>query len=251
MRYHADLIRNLVRRDFSLSYRRSALGMLWSLLLPLAQLLVLVFVFQSVVPLRIEAYPAFVFSALLPWTWFSTCVTASADVFINNRDLVRRPHFSPAILLVVNALSNFVTYLLALPILLGILVWYGRTLTPALLLFPVLALAQGLLMVGIGLLVGTFNVFYRDVHYIVSLGLMLLFYLTPIFYQPQELLGGYHLVYALNPAAGLIQSYRAIFFYGAVPGAGQLGLVAGSSLLMASLGYLFYRREVDDIIDHL
>lgn len=251
MRYYVDLIRNLVRRDFSLSYRRSALGMLWSLLLPLAQLLVLVFVFQAIVPLRIEAYPAFVFSALLPWTWFSTCVTAAADIFVNNRDLMRRPHFTPAILMVVNALSNFVTYLIALPILLGILVWYGRPLTPALLLFPVLALAQGMLIVGIGLLVGTFNVFYRDVHYIVSLGLMLLFYLTPVFYQPQDVLSGYHVVYALNPAASLIQSYRAIFFYGVAPQADQLALVSGSSLLMAAVGYVFYRGQVDDIIDHL
>src|SRR5262249_11059672 len=222
MRYYVDLIRNLVRRDFSLSYRRSALGMLWSLLLPLAQLLVLVFVFQAIVPLRIEAYPAFVFSALLPWTWFSTCVTAAADIFVNNPDLMRRPHFTPAILMVVNALSNFVTYLIALPILLGILVWYGRPLTPALLLFSVLALAQAMLIVRIAPPVCTFNVFSRHAHSIGTLGLMLLFSLPPFFSHPQHVLPGSHFFYALTPAASLIQSYRAIFFYGVAPQADQL-----------------------------
>ena len=67
-----EVVRHLVRRDFRLRYHDSSLGVAWSLLLPLTQLLVLVFLFQRVVPLGIDAYPAFVFSGLLPWSWFST-----------------------------------------------------------------------------------------------------------------------------------------------------------------------------------
>src|SRR5690349_12472344 len=102
--YHADLLRHLVWRDFSLRYKRSALGVLWSLVSPLSQLLVLVFLFQSVVPLNIEAYPAFVFTALLPWSWFSASVGSACGLFIVNRDLVRHPNFDPAYLMVVNTL---------------------------------------------------------------------------------------------------------------------------------------------------
>src|SRR5690242_15021302 len=101
MRYQYDVLRHLVWRDFSLRYKHSALGTLWSLLLPLAQLLVMIFLFQSVVPLKIEAYPAFVFSALLPWNWFSSSVTSTCSLFIYNRDLVRHPNFVPARLIVV------------------------------------------------------------------------------------------------------------------------------------------------------
>src|SRR5688572_28525342 len=101
-RHQLDLVRHLVRRDFSLRYHDSALGFLWFLLLPFAQLLVLVLLFQHVVPLNIEAYPAFVFSALLPWAWFSASVAEAGSLFLNNRDLLRQPHFVPATLMIVN-----------------------------------------------------------------------------------------------------------------------------------------------------
>src|SRR5262245_44374686 len=94
--YQVDLMGHLVWRDFSLRYKRSALGVLWSLVSPLSQLLVLVFLFQAVVPLNIDAYPAFVFCALLPWSWFSTGIGSACGLFMVNRDLVRHPNFAPA-----------------------------------------------------------------------------------------------------------------------------------------------------------
>jgi lipopolysaccharide transport system permease protein len=86
--YRRDLMAHLVRRDFALRYHDSTLGVLWSLLHPLAQLLVLVCLFQSVIPLGIEAYPAFVFSALLPWSWFITSVGSAGGLFSGSRDLL-------------------------------------------------------------------------------------------------------------------------------------------------------------------
>jgi lipopolysaccharide transport system permease protein len=80
--YRIDLIRHLVWRDFVLRYKGSVLGVLWYLLPPLAQLLVLVFLFGRVVPLNIEAYPAFVFCGLLPWTWFSTCLVSAVSFLL-------------------------------------------------------------------------------------------------------------------------------------------------------------------------
>src|SRR4030042_3098432 len=103
--YRFDLLCHLVWRAFGLRYKRSVLGVFWSLLSPLVQLLVLVFLFGRVIPLNIEAYPAFVFSALLPWVWFSSCLSSSGGLFIHNRDLVRRPNFTPSTLIVVNTLS--------------------------------------------------------------------------------------------------------------------------------------------------
>ena len=185
-RHRADLVLHLARREFSLRYHDSALGVLWSLLLPLAQLLVLVFLFQRVIPLGIEAYPAFVLSALLPWSWFSASVGAAGGLFVGNRDLVRQPGFAPAILVFVNALSNLISLLVSLPILLVLLGWYGREPGVSLLVLPVLLIIQCLLIVGLGLAVATLNVFYRDVQHIVTVGLMLLFYMTPVFYRTNE-----------------------------------------------------------------
>jgi lipopolysaccharide transport system permease protein len=247
--YQSDLLRHLVWRDFSLRYKQSALGVLWSLLLPLAQLLVMVFLFGSVVPLNIEAYPAFVFCALLPWGWFSGCLSSSGGLFMGNRDLVRHPNFVPVRLAVVNTLSNLITYLAALPILLFVLVAYGRPFTFALLLFPVLMLIQATLTIGLSLIIATLNVFYRDVQHIVTVSLLLLFYLTPVFYRPQSVAAKYHLVYEINPIAVLIQAYRDIFFLGTYPAWGSLLLAAVVSVVVYGLGVIVYNSQQHNLID--
>jgi ABC-type polysaccharide/polyol phosphate export permease len=242
-------MRHLVWRDFSLRYKQSILGVLWSLLLPLAQLLVLAFLFQSVVPLNIEAYPAFVFTALLPWSWFSGAVGSSCNLFVSNRDLVRRPDFAPSSLMVVNTLSNLLTYLVAIPILFAMLAAYGIAPTPALLLLPVLLLIQGVLIVGLGLIVATANVYFRDIQHIVGVILTLLFYLTPVFYRPQAVVEQYHVLYALNPIAVLLQSYRAIFFYGVMPPWQSLAFTALSAIVLWLIGSILYSSREHDIVD--
>jgi ABC-type polysaccharide/polyol phosphate export systems, permease component len=247
--YYLDLICHLVKRDFILRYKGSALGFLWSLLLPLAQLLVLVFLFQKVLPLNIDDYPAFVFSALLPWTWFSSCLGLAGSLFVNNRDLVRQPNFEPFTIVIVSTLSNLLIYLVALPILFVVLALYDRTMTLSLITLPLLLLIQGILIFGLGLIIATLNVFYRDMQHIVNVGLILLFYLTPVFYESQSVGESYRILYTLNPIAVLTQSYRAIFFYGADPEWGLLLLASVTSIIVFGLGYLIYRRGLNNVID--
>jgi len=249
VRQRFDLVRSLVQREFVTSYRRSALGWAWSLLLPLAQLAVLVVVFQYLVPLGIARYPAFVFGALLPWTWFSTSVTQGCGTFIASGDLVRRPGFEPAVLIVASALAGFVSYVLALPILIGMLWVEGRPPGPSLMWFPLLAAIEGVLIVGLGLAVGTLNVFYRDVQYVVGVVVMLLFYLTPVFYEIPATLGAWRGVYLLNPMAALIEGYRAIFLHGTSPDVFPILTAAAVSAVVAVAGYAAYRRAIPDVVD--
>ena len=107
--------------------------------------------------------------------------------------------------------------------------WYDRPLGPALLALPLLLLIEGTLIVGLGLVAATLNVFYRDVQHVVSVGLMLLFYLTPVFYDVDPTMAGAQLLYFVNPMAALVDGYRAIFFSGVLP-AGSRTAVAGVSV---------------------
>jgi ABC-type polysaccharide/polyol phosphate export permease len=248
-RYHFDLILHLVKRDIALRYKRSVLGVAWSLVQPMAQLMVLVFLFQKVVPLNIDAYPAFVFSGLLAWTWFSSCLGSAGGLFINNRDLMRQPNFEPFILIIVNTLSNMLIYLVALPILFVVLNLYDKAITIFILLVPLIAIIQSVLTVGLGLLISTLNVFYRDVEQIVNLFLMLLFYLTPVFYKSQMVGESYRIFYTINPVAVLIQAYRSVFFYGTAPDWNSLLLASSISIAVCVAGYYVYRRRLNDVID--
>lgn len=247
--YHFDLTYHLVHRDFSLRYKRSLLGILWSLMTPLAQLFVLAFLFNVIVPLNIDAYPAFVFSALLPWTWFNTCLNSAGSLFITNRDLIRKPDFKPAILIIINTLSNLLNYLIAIPVLCAILIYYDKAITLALLALPLLIFIQCILITGLSLIIATLNVFYRDIQHIMSMILMLLFYLTPVFYRPNAVVERYHRVYELNPMAVLVQSYRAIFFYGTYPEWKSILLVSIVSSIFCCLSYFIYKCYLHDIVD--
>jgi lipopolysaccharide transport system permease protein len=249
--YQFDLILHLVRRDFRLHYTGSALGMLWAMVLPLIQLLVFVFLFGRVVPLGIDNYPAFVFSALLPWTWFSACIGSAGGLFVRNRDLLRRPNFRPVTLVVVNTLSNLLGYLVSLPVLLVVLALHGRTVTTAVAAFPLLLLIQSILLIGLSLMVATMNVFYRDVQHLTGVALSLLFYLVPVFYRPQQAGGKFSGLLMLNPIAVLIQSYRDVFFYQRAPEWGPLLFAFAASFAIGGVGYLVYCRLQPRVIDAL
>lgn len=251
LKYQRDLLFHLVRRDFALRYKRSALGILWSLLVPLAQLLVLAFIFGRIVPLNIEAYPAFLFSALLPWTWFSACLGSAGSIFHNNRDLMFQPNFEPIILVAVNILSNLLLYLTALPMLAALLLFYGRPVTPALAFWPFLLLIQGVFTAGLSLIIATLNVYYRDVEHCTGIALLLLFYMTPVFYKAEAFAGPLSIVYKLNPVAELVASYRAVFFYGRCPSWGSLFLLSFLSLFIAIMGYAVYRSQLAHVMDEI
>lgn len=251
LKYQRDLLFHLVRRDFVLRYKRSALGVLWSLLVPLAQLLVLAFIFTRIVPLKIEDYPAFLFSALLPWTWFSTCLGTAGRIFYDNRDLMFQPNFDPFVLVVVNTLSNLLIYVAAIPILLALLLLYGRPLTGTLSFWPFLVLIQMVFTIGLSLIIATYNVFYRDMEHSVGIALLLLFYMTPVFYPVDAISGPLRMVYTLNPVSGLITHYRAIFFFGQNPDMVSLWSMGLFSFFTGVMGYAIYRRQLPRVIDEI
>jgi lipopolysaccharide transport system permease protein len=247
--YHRDLIWHLVRRDLTLRYQGSAIGILWSLAIPVAQLVVLVFVFEKVIPLGIEFYPGFLFSALLPWVWFTSCLGSAGGLFVNNRALLWQTTFRPFVLVIVNVLANLVAFLMLLPLLLLLLVAHGRTMTPAWMMVPGLIAIEGLLLFGLSLLIATLNVFYRDVQPVVNLGVFLLFYLTPVFYRVDAQATTYGALYALNPLGALIEAYRMTIFYGQSPPLWPVMGAATFAVIAAGLGVAVYRYRLHDVMD--
>ena len=237
-----------MERDFYLRHTGSALGILWSLVVPLAQLAVLTFTFSNVIRVDIPDYPAFVFSALLPWTWFSNSLTGAGHLFFTHRDLLRRPSFPPSSLVIVNTLTHLITFFLSLPLLFGLMVWYGRVVIWNPVPFLSLLFIQGILTVGLSFFIATWNVFYRDIAQLVGIVLSLLFFLTPIFYRP-IVEGRYSEILAMNPMIPLINSYRAVLYEGKSPDVGTLALIGGVSLLVCSVGYILYNRMLPEVVD--
>jgi lipopolysaccharide transport system permease protein len=249
--YLRDLLRELVARDMKLRYKRSILGVAWSLLNPLIQMLVFIFLFRRVMTLDIPNYPSFVFTGVLAWNWFQNAVLLATGAITSNRELIRRPGFPTAILPVVTVTTNLIHFLLALPVPLLFLVLSGGRLTSAILSLPLVIVLQFVLILGLGYLVATFQVTFRDTQHLLGVFFMLLFYLTPVFYDASIIPARYQTFYQLNPMAHLITAYRAILIQGDLPDLRALLALCVLGLLLLWLGHAVFTRASIRFVEEL
>jgi lipopolysaccharide transport system permease protein len=251
LNYVFDLLRELVVRDMKLRYKRSLLGLTWSLLNPLVQLLVFHFIFSLVLPLNIPNYALFLFTGILVWSWFQSSLSASTGAIVDNRELIRRPGFPVAVLPIVTVTTNLIHFLFALPILLIFLVLMGIPLTGALLALPLVIILQFLLILAITYFLATFHVTFRDTQYLVGISLLLGFYLTPIFYTVDNLPARYQAIYNLNPLVHLLGAYRSILIDGTLPDLIPLLVLGILSLTLLLVGYRIFMNASYNFAEEL
>jgi lipopolysaccharide transport system permease protein len=231
-----DLLRELVARDMKLRYKRSAVGIIWSLLNPLAQLIVLNLVFTWVLPLEIANYTVFLFTGLLGWNWFQSSLLEATGSIVDNRELIRQPGLPVIILPLVSITTNFIHYLLALPVLLIFLTLNHIPFNPYFWTLPLVFTVQFLLIASLSYPLAALHVVFRDVKYLLGVALLLGFYLSPVFYDAAILPERIRLVYRLNPLASLLDNYRSILINGLPPEIPSLLVVFGISVLVLLIG---------------
>ena len=239
--YLRDLLRVLVARDMKLRYKRSTLGFAWSLLNPLAQMLVFTFVFSNVLPLNIPNYSSFLFSGLLVWNWFNTSLFQATDAIVGNRELIRRPGFPIAILPVVTITSQMLHFILALPVLFIFLALNGIYPQAAVVMLPVLIALQFVFTLSLAYLAATFHVSFRDTQYLLGIVLLLGFYVTPIFYDASVIPAQYLAIYSINPMYVFIQNFRMILLYGKFPYLIPLAVMGLISLILLFFSYRIFK----------
>jgi len=237
-----DLLITLVARDLKLRYRRSVMGVAWSLLNPLAQLLVLSFVFRTILPLRIPNYTVFLFVGLLPWTWFQISLFQATDSIVGNRELIRRPGFPVSILPVITVTSNLIQLVLAFPVLVLFMLFSGINLTSAVFVLPILVILQFALILSLAYPLATLHVTFRDTQYLLGVFLLVGFYLTPVFYDVSAIPERYQLIYRLNPMVDLVDAYRTVLIHGQLPNASSLWLMGLLIVLLLVFGHIFFMR---------
>jgi lipopolysaccharide transport system permease protein len=250
LRHSRDLVLHLVKRELSIRNRWTLLGWAWPLARQLAQLAVLVFLFSSVFDLKIEDYPVFAFAGLMAYNWFSSGLSEATSSLVASRHLVFQPRFPRATLPVIGVAVPFADLVLALPVLLVMLAGAGELHVSAL-LFPPLLCIQLLLMCGIAWLTSALTVYLRDVPNIVSVGVTLLFYVTPVFYGLERVPERFRGYLELNPLTTLIEAYRAVLLGQDPPSAAAIALVAVGSLVLAVAGLLVFRRLEPGFVDEL
>ena len=186
-------------------------------------------------------YPLFVFSVLIPWTFFQTSIQASTNSLVSNSSLLKKVAFPREVIPYATVLSKVVDLIFSYVVFFIFLVIYGVPFHLSSLFFVLIFLIQFILTISISLISAAANLFYRDVQYLVGLILMLWMYLTPVVYPLAMVPEKYISLYKLNPMVGLVEGYRAIFFGYDLP-IQDLGWSLGSSCILFLLAYAFFKK---------
>jgi len=238
------LIQSLVVRELKARYRGSVLGFLWSFINPLMQLLIYWVVFSYILPARwdgIEPYALFLFTGILPWTWFSSSVLESANVLISGGNLIKKILFPAEVLVFVVVLSNLVHFILGLPILLGFLLYFGKVF-PTIVLFPCVLVLQLVLTLGICLFISALSVHFRDVQNIVGNLVMMWFFASPVIYPYLTAAPSFQRWLNFNPMTHILVGYHQTFFTGSLGHWPWLLVMIPVSLITFLVGYYFFDR---------
>lgn len=237
-----DLVVQLVIRELRLRYRRSVLGLVWAVALPLGQVLVLIFIFTVVLPTGIGRYTAFVSIGVLVWTWFQSAVIMSATAITGNRELVRRPGFASDVLPIATVGTNLFLFLMALPALVIVAIWAGGEVGVGLAALPLLIAVQFMLTLGLAYFVASLNVTLRDTQQMINLLLLLLFFLSPIFYDTSNVPAAYRPLYDLNPFVAILGGYRTALVHGTIPDLVSLAEVAAVAIALVLIGHRLFEH---------
>lgn len=246
-----SLIRVLVQRELKARYRGSLLGFGWTLLNPLALLAVYSLVFSVYMRIEIEDYPLYLLSGLLPWLWLSQSLASGANSIIDGSTLVTRVMLPPQLLPIVEVVSNGFNFLFGLPLILLLIgLLRGLDLVP-LITLPLVALFQGLFLVGILLPLAAATVMFRDVKFLVQNLVTFWFFLTPIVYTPDLVPENLRVMLELNPFFPFAHAYQMLLYDGSFPSPTAFMHMGGMAVLACLFGILIFERLRERMVEEL
>ena len=241
---YRDLLWLWAAREVRVRYKQSLLGVAWAILQPLALTAIFTLIFSLLVRVDTRGipYPIFAYTALVPWTFFSTSLSFGIPSLVNNMNLVTKIYFPREVLPLASIGAAFVDFSAAAVVFVGLLLLYGiKPDVHVLWLIPLLGV-QLVLTIGVTLLGSATIVFFRDVRFVIPLVIQVWMYACPIIY-PTEMVPEYlRPYYFLNPMAGIIDGYRRTLLMGEAPEMTAFACSVIVSLLLLVSGYAFFKR---------
>ena len=239
---YRELLKSNVKKEIRGRYKNSILGIMWSFLNPLLQLLVYAVIFGALLGGNDSTYHIYICVALIPWTYFTTTITQAAFTIIGNGDIIKKVYFPREILPISVVTSGAVNFAISTIIILAFVIFSGIGISKYILLYPFILLVQYVLLLGISFIVSAITVYFRDLEHIIGIILMAAFYGTPIVYKLEQLPANLQILMKLNPMTHLINAYRAIFYYHQLPNMKMLGILLIASIGLTVVGYYIFKK---------
>jgi lipopolysaccharide transport system permease protein len=242
---YRELFYFLAWRDILVRYKQTAIGIVWALIRPFLTMVVFTVVFGNLAKLPSEGvpYPILVFSAMLPWQFFSNALSECSNSLISNSNLISKVYFPRLIVPISAIVVSFVDFMISGIILLGLMAWYNYIPSWRILMLPVFISIAFAASIGAGLWLASLNVKYRDFRFIVPFITQFGLYISPVGFSSSIVPEQWRLLYSLNPMVGVIDGFRWSILGGEsklyLPGfALSLGLV----VLFLITGIAYFRK---------
>ncbi len=239
---YRELLKTNVKKDVRGKYKASFLGVLWSFINPLLQVLVYAIVFPYIMRVQTDNYLIFLICGIIPWTWFTYVISNGTTSITNNANLIKKVYFPREILPISIVTSGLVNFLISCIIILIFVLFGGLGISWHLIFLPFIALIQYIISLAIVFLLSAFNVYVKDVEYMVVFIINMLFYATPILYSTQMFSGWFLWVFKLNPFAHLINAYRDIFYVHQVPQISNLIILLAIGIVALIICYKIFKK---------
>lgn len=208
---YKDLIIELTKKEIKIKYKNSYLGYLWSLANPLLMAVIFYFVFQVITKMQMENYALFLVTGLFIWTWLANTIQMSAMLFVGNAPLIKKVLFPRSFLAIALVISEGFNFFFSIPVIVGFMIYYN--LFPSLIWLigiPLMFLITAIFIYGMSLLIGSLNLFFRDMERIINLFMTVLFYGTPVLYPVSMIPEGVKNMLYWNPFSSFVISWRDI-----------------------------------------
>ncbi len=244
------LLSELVARDIKIKYRRSVLGVLWTLLNPLFMMIILSVVFSSIFKYDIENFPLYILSGQVIFNFFNDATTSSMTSIIGSAALIKKVYVPKYLFVVSRVFSSFINLMAAFTALIFVMVAMRAELhwTVILAVFPLTMIVT--FSLGMGMLLAALTVKFRDIMHLYSVFMTGLMYLTPVIYPMSILPEPVRLVVSLNPLTNIVEMFRDVMFYNAVPTFSSLLIGIIESIIILVLGmYVFYKNQDEFILN--
>lgn len=245
------LVYNMVGRNLKVKYRRSVIGIFWTLLSPLSLVGIYYFVFKTIMKIDSPNYLAYLVSGILPWAFFSQTVIEGMESISGNANLISKIPIPLQVFPLVCTATNFVTLIFALPIMVGVALVSGISLGPSLVSLPLFLGAIAVVGYSFALILGLLFVYFQDLRHITALLIQLWFYATPVLYRFEMVPPQYKIFIYANPIGSSIVAIHQILSNGTWP-EGRM-FVAAIGWALASMGVALgvFKVSSEDVAENL
>ena len=239
---YRELLKTSIKKEVRSKYKNSFLGVVWSFLNPLLQIVVYAIIFSLILKNKQEHYAVFLCCGIIPWTFFSVSINKSSFTIIENGNIIKKVYFPREIIPISVVTSETINFFISTLIILGFVICSGVGISKYVLLYPFVLIAQYLIILAISFFVSSVCVYFRDLQHFIGIILQLLFYAAPIVYSQDIIPKEYQWILKYNPMTYIINAYREIFYYKRVSQLQPIIILIFLGAIAVFVGYKFFDK---------